>query len=129
MENGDYIVKSGILTNLSLLTNLLNAKREQLLNPNQNEDQEQISIDFINNNPLKCYFLWKWNGAESVNDDDGVGVVWEQLGLSCCWDAAFSGSMEADPCSNFSVDDSFSIVIIWWWRKEERKEKAWKVCV
>jgi hypothetical protein len=37
--------------------------------------------------------------------------------------------MEADPCSNFSVDDSFSIVIIWWWRKEERKEKAWKVCV
>jgi hypothetical protein len=57
MENGDYIVKSGILTNLSLLTNLLNAKREQLLNPNQNEDQEQISIDFINNNPLKCYFL------------------------------------------------------------------------
>ncbi|CAF1133516.1 unnamed protein product [Didymodactylos carnosus] len=58
-ENGDYILKSGITTNLSLLRNLLNAKKEEQQNSHYNQQQEQISINLINNNPmLKSLFRW-----------------------------------------------------------------------
>jgi hypothetical protein len=70
MDNGDYIVKSGILTNLSLLTDLLNKKKEQLLNPNQNEDEEHISIDLINNNPLLRSLLTWYKQSEKVTRNE-----------------------------------------------------------
>ena len=43
-ESGDYIRKSGIITNVSLLINLVNAEREQ--------QREKISVDLIDENPL-----------------------------------------------------------------------------
>ncbi|CAF0969260.1 unnamed protein product [Rotaria sordida] len=58
-ENGDYILKSGITTNLSLLTNLLNEKKKEQQNVNFNQQQEQIYSNIINNNPLlKSLFRW-----------------------------------------------------------------------
>ncbi|UJR18384.1 hypothetical protein I4U23_005288 [Adineta vaga] len=55
-ENGDYIIRNGLLTNLSLLTNLLNIKREQLLNEDRdqlpNDDQDQKFLDLIKKNSL-----------------------------------------------------------------------------
>jgi len=57
--NGDYIVKRGIITNLSWLKTLLNSKKEEQENPTYSLQQEHTSINLINNHPvLKSLFRW-----------------------------------------------------------------------
>ena len=56
--NGDYILKSGIITNVSRLTTLLNAKNEEQQASYNDQRQERI-INLINENPmLKSLVQW-----------------------------------------------------------------------
>lgn len=68
-ENDDYILKSGIRTNLSQLTNLLNEEKNRQQNFDFDEKQEKIYSNVMNNNPLlKCLFHWyEHNGAAENN--------------------------------------------------------------
>jgi len=69
-ENGDYIIKSGITTNLSSLTNLLNEKKKEQQNLNFNQQQEETYSNIINNNPLlKSLFHWYEHNDTTENNE------------------------------------------------------------
>ncbi|CAF1677844.1 unnamed protein product [Rotaria magnacalcarata] len=51
-ENGSFLIKSGITTNMSMLKKLLLVKKEEQLNIKNDQQQEQIWIDLIKKNSL-----------------------------------------------------------------------------
>jgi hypothetical protein len=51
-EDGHDILESGIRTSLSLLTTLLNAKKEEQGDVYCNRAQEQLPITLVNDNPM-----------------------------------------------------------------------------
>ncbi|CAF4247447.1 unnamed protein product, partial [Rotaria sp. Silwood2] len=66
-QNGDFIIKSGITTNLLLLKNLLDAKKE--------EQQDQVIINLVNNNCLlKCLCRW-YEQIEKVENKEPTFLV------------------------------------------------------
>ena len=68
-DNDGYILKSGIRTNLSQLTNLLNEKKNQQQNFDFDEKQEKIYSNVVNNNPLlKCLFRWYEHNGDVENN-------------------------------------------------------------
>ncbi|CAF4032409.1 unnamed protein product [Rotaria sp. Silwood1] len=70
MQDGQYLVKTGIKNSLLYVLKLLRSKKEEqepLLNNNQ---QEQIDNNFINNHPLlRSLILW-YQSTDNIRDDN-----------------------------------------------------------
>ena len=69
-ENGHYILKSGIRTSLSLLTTLLNAKKEEQGHVHCNRAQEQLPITLANDNPMLKSLLRFYEEDGKVNNKE-----------------------------------------------------------
>jgi hypothetical protein len=68
-ENDGYILKSGIRTNLSQLTNLLNETKNRQQNHTFDEQQEKMYSNVINKNSLlKSLFHWYEHNGTVEND-------------------------------------------------------------